>query len=101
VIRLITNMHDEPYYLSSVKALVQRYTNRPDAPNAVNGLRDASASGGFTSALTVIFYAHYRPEARAAAKRSVLRDGAEQLRHRQQGGAAGRRLWLPADRCDQ
>ncbi|MYM30853.1 collagenase [Duganella sp. CY15W] len=62
VIRLITNMHDEPYYLSSVKALVQRYTNRPDAPNAVNGLRDASASGGFTSALTVIFYAHYRPE---------------------------------------
>ena len=62
VLRLITNMHDEAYYLPSMKALVQRYTNRAGAPNAVDGLRNASASGGFTSALTVIFYAHSRPD---------------------------------------
>jgi microbial collagenase len=62
VLRLVTNMHDEAYYLPSMKALVQRYTNRPSAPNAVDGLRNASASGGLTSALTVIFYAHSRPD---------------------------------------
>jgi microbial collagenase len=61
-LRLITNMHDEAFYLPSMKALVQRYTNSAAVPNAVDGLRNASASGGFTSALTVIFYAHSRPD---------------------------------------
>ena len=61
-LRLITNMHDEAFYLPSMKALVQRYTNSAASPNAVDGLRNASASGGFTSALTVLFYAHSRPD---------------------------------------
>ncbi|MQA20565.1 M9 family metallopeptidase [Rugamonas rivuli] len=62
-LRLITNMHDEAFYLPSMKALVQRYTNSANTPNAVDGLRNASASGGFTSALTVLFYSHFRPDA--------------------------------------
>lgn len=62
VLRLITNMHDEAAYLPTMKSLVQRYTNRPAAPNAVAGLLNNSASGGFTSLLTVIYFAHFRPE---------------------------------------
>lgn len=62
VLRLITNMHDEAFYLPSMKALVQRYTNSAGNPNAVAALRNPSTSGGFTSALTVLFYAHFRPE---------------------------------------
>lgn len=61
-IRLITNMHDEPYYLSSMKALVQRYTNSANNPHAVDALRNPSTAGAFTSALTVFFYSHYRAE---------------------------------------
>lgn len=61
-LRLITNMHDEAFYLPSMKALVQRYTNSPSNPNAADALRNPSASGGFTSALTVLFYAHSRPD---------------------------------------
>jgi len=37
-----------------------RYTNTAANPNAVNGLMNNTASPGFTGALTVIFYAHYR-----------------------------------------
>jgi microbial collagenase len=61
-IRLITNMHDEAYYLPSMKNLVGRYTNSAANPNAAEGLKQNSAAGGFTSALTVIFMSHYRPE---------------------------------------
>jgi microbial collagenase len=61
-IRLITNMHDEAYYLPSVKKLVTRYTNTAQQPNAASGLQNDNAGGGFTSALTVIYYAHFRPE---------------------------------------
>lgn len=64
-IRLITNMHDEAYYLPSMKRLVARYTNSASNPTAADGLKDSSAAGGFTSALTVIFYAHSRPDGRA------------------------------------
>jgi len=63
VIRLITNMHDEAYFLPAMKRLLQRYTNTPIAPNVAEGLKQDSAAGAFTSALTVIFYSHYRPEA--------------------------------------
>ncbi|PFH11949.1 microbial collagenase [Collimonas sp. PA-H2] len=59
---LITNMHDEAYYLGSMKALVQRYTNTDSNPNAVNALRQPSAAGGFTGVLTVLFSAHGRSE---------------------------------------
>lgn len=60
-LKLITNMHDEVYFLPSMKKLVQRYTNGPGQPQAANALLQTSASGGFTGILTVIFYAHYRP----------------------------------------
>jgi microbial collagenase len=64
-IRLITNMHDEAYHLPSMRNIVQRYTNSSSTPNAADALKDPSAAGGFTSALTVIFYAHGRPEGTA------------------------------------
>jgi microbial collagenase len=63
VLRLITNMHDEAYFLPSMKKLFARYTQTiPNTPNPAEGLKNDAASGGFTSALTVVFYAHYRPE---------------------------------------
>lgn len=62
VLKLITNMHDEAYYLPSMKALVQRYTNTAAQPKAADGLRDATAGNGFTGVLTVLFYAHGRPD---------------------------------------
>ncbi|NRR32765.1 collagenase [Oxalobacteraceae bacterium] len=61
-LKLITNMHDEAYYLPSMKKLVERFTNRAGYPSAAELLKQNSAGGGFTSALTVIFYAHFRPE---------------------------------------
>jgi len=61
-LRLITNMHDEAYYLPSVKNIVARYTNTPSNPNAAQGLRQQSAADGFTGALTVLFYAHSRAD---------------------------------------
>jgi microbial collagenase len=61
-IRLITNMHDEAYFLPSMKKVLQRFTNGSATPNAAAALNDPSAAGGFTSALTVLFYAHSRPD---------------------------------------
>ncbi|MFL6659772.1 MAG: collagenase [Massilia sp.] len=61
-IRLITNMHDEAYFLPSMKKVLARFTNSASTPNAAAALNDNSAAGGFTSALTVIFYAHSRPD---------------------------------------
>lgn len=63
-LKLITNMSDEVYYLSSIKKLISRYTNTSNNPNAVDILRQPSAAGGFTGALTVLFYAHSRPAGR-------------------------------------
>ncbi|MES2320960.1 MAG: collagenase [Pseudomonadota bacterium] len=64
-LRLITNMHDEAYFLPSMQKVVKRYTNSTANPNAAEPLKQPDASGGFTSALTVIYYAHFRPEAAA------------------------------------
>ncbi len=61
-IRLITNMHDEAYYLPSMKKVVARFTNSSATPNAAEALKQSSAAGGLTSALTVIFYAHGRSD---------------------------------------
>jgi microbial collagenase len=61
-IRLITNMHDEAYFLPSMKKVVARFTNTAASPYAADALKQSSAAGGFTSALTVIFYAHGRPD---------------------------------------
>jgi microbial collagenase len=59
--KLITNMHDELYYLPTVKGVVARFTNRSGYPNAADALKQNSAAGGLTGALTVLFYAHGRP----------------------------------------
>jgi microbial collagenase len=63
VIKLITNTHDEAYFLPSMKKLVLRFTNSPSNPNAVDAIKQSDAAGGMTSALTVLFYAHSRPDA--------------------------------------
>ncbi|MBJ7312126.1 collagenase [Rugamonas sp. CCM 8940] len=62
-LKLITNMQDEAYYLPTLRGVVQRYTNRPDAPNAVEALKQNTAAYGFTELLTVFFYASSRPAA--------------------------------------
>ncbi|MTW01888.1 M9 family metallopeptidase [Pseudoduganella ginsengisoli] len=58
VLRLVTNMHDEAYFLPSAKGVVTRFTNRSGYPSAVEALKNYSASGGFTGALTILFRAH-------------------------------------------
>lgn len=63
VIKLITNTQDEAYFLPSMKQLVVRFTNSPSNPNAVDAIKQSDAAGGLTSALTVLFYAHGRPDA--------------------------------------
>jgi microbial collagenase len=63
VIKLITNTHDEAYFLPSMKKLVVRFTNSPGTPTAADALKQSDAAGGMTSALTVLFYAHSRPDA--------------------------------------
>ncbi|MES2295756.1 MAG: collagenase [Pseudomonadota bacterium] len=60
--RLITNMHDEASFLPNVKKLIVRMTNTPTTPQAAEVLKQDSAAGALTGALTVVFYAHYRPE---------------------------------------
>lgn len=64
-LKLITNMADETYYLSSMKNLILRYTSSVNNPYAAEALRHATAAGGFTGALTVFFYAHGRDEGRS------------------------------------
>ncbi|OHX13359.1 collagenase [Chromobacterium sphagni] len=63
VMTLITNMADEAYYLPSIRAIVQRYTNSASQPAAAQALRETTAAQGFTGALTVLFYAHGRSAA--------------------------------------
>ncbi len=83
-LRLITNMHDEAYFLPSMHKVVKRYTSSVANPDAAQALMEPAASGGFTSALTVIYYAHFRPDARAdlqangAAYSSALHDFVQQ-----------------------
>jgi microbial collagenase len=62
VLKLITNMYDEAYYLPSMKKVLARFTNTAATPYATDALKQSSAAGGLTSALTVIFYAHGRPD---------------------------------------
>ncbi|MEC5163254.1 MULTISPECIES: M9 family metallopeptidase [unclassified Janthinobacterium] len=61
-LKLVNNMHDEPYFLPSLKNLVLRYTNTSANPTAADALKQASAGGGFTGALSAIFYAHFRSD---------------------------------------
>lgn len=62
VIRLITNMHDEGYFLPTARQIVTRFTPTTSNPLAAEPLKQDTAGAGFSSALTVIYYAHYRPE---------------------------------------
>ncbi|WGG49603.1 M9 family metallopeptidase [Rugamonas sp. DEMB1] len=70
-LKLITNMQDEAYYLPTLRGVVQRYTNRPDAPNAVEPLKQPTAAYGFTELLTVFFYASGRPAAQPALENDL------------------------------
>lgn len=62
-LKLVTNLHDEAYYLSSVKNIITRYTNTPSNPAASDALKSDTVADGFTAALTVLFYGHSRPDA--------------------------------------
>ncbi len=60
---LITNMHDEAYYLDVMQRLVARFTNTPENPRAALALTDTNVGYGFTGILKIFYYAHYRDDA--------------------------------------
>lgn len=66
LMKLITNMKDEAYYLPALKDRIQRYTTSAANPQAAELLRQPGAAGAFTGLLTVFFYAHQRRDARVA-----------------------------------
>ncbi|KVC98195.1 collagenase [Burkholderia ubonensis] len=66
LMKLITNMKDEAYYLPALKDRIQRYTTSAANPQAAEPLRQPGAAGAFTGLLTVFFYAHQRRDARVA-----------------------------------
>ncbi|WP_338845420.1 collagenase [Massilia sp. W12] len=68
VFTMITNINDENYYLPAMKSVFKRFTNTADNPNASESLKQYSAAGALTGALTVMFYAHYRSDAAATLK---------------------------------
>ena len=69
--RLITNMHDEVQYLGDAKALVARFTNSGGVPTAAEPLKQDSAAGGYTGALTVLFRAHTAPDVGTALSNDI------------------------------
>jgi microbial collagenase len=69
--RLITNMHDEVQYLPDVKATIARFTNSGSVTTAADALKQDSASGGMTGALTVLFRAHTMPEVGTALSSDI------------------------------
>ncbi|MDW9235309.1 collagenase [Burkholderia thailandensis] len=64
LMKLITNMKDEAYYLPTLKNRIASYTASATNPQAAAPLLQRSAAGGFTGLLTVFFYAHQRSGAR-------------------------------------
>ncbi|MGU7816804.1 collagenase [Burkholderia sp. AW49-1] len=66
LMKLITNMQDEAYYLPAAKVRIERYTATVTNPQAAEPLRQPGAAGAFTGLLTVFFYAHQRPATRIA-----------------------------------
>jgi microbial collagenase len=69
--KLITNMHDEVQYLADVKSTVARFTNTAAAPAAAEALKQDSAGGGMTGALTVMFRAHTSPDVGTALSNDI------------------------------
>ncbi len=65
VMTLITNQYDELYYMPRMRSLVTRFTNTAANPNAVQPLAERTAAAGFTGALTVMYYVHWRDGAAA------------------------------------
>lgn len=60
--KLVTNMNDEVPFLPDAKATVARFTNSsPSTPGPAEQLKQDSAGGGMTGALTVLFRAHTSP----------------------------------------
>ncbi|WP_368164003.1 collagenase [Aeromonas sp. R6-2] len=66
---LMTNLHDETYYLPRLKPFIARFTNRDGQPNAADALKRWEVGSGYTGLLTVLFMSHYRDEGRALAER--------------------------------
>lgn len=66
VMTLLTNQNDELYFMPRMRGLVTRFTNTPANPNAVQALSDRTVAAGFTGALTVMYYVHWRDGATAA-----------------------------------
>lgn len=60
--KLVTNMHDEVQFLPDAKATVARFTNTAAKPTAAEALKQDSAGGGMTGALTVLFRGHTSPD---------------------------------------
>ena len=60
LMKLITNLNDEAYYLPTLKSRIVSYTASATNPQAAAPLLQRSAAGGFTGLLTVFFYAHQR-----------------------------------------
>lgn len=67
--KLISNTKDMAYFLPSIKNTVIRFTNTASNPTASNVFLNATGSGGFTGALTILYYAHTD-----AASKSILQD---------------------------
>lgn len=66
LMKLVTNMRDEAYYLPALKQRVIAYTASSSNPNAAAALLQPSTSGAFTGLLTIFFYAHHRVDGRKA-----------------------------------
>ncbi|WP_415873513.1 collagenase [Burkholderia ubonensis] len=71
LMKLITNMKDEVYYLPTLRDRIAFYTANATNPQAAAALLQPSAAGGVTGLLTVFYYAHQRD-----AGRSVLENDA-------------------------
>ena len=83
LMKLITNMRDEAYYLPTLKNRIASYTVSAANPQAAAPLLQRSAAGGFTGLLTVFFYAHQRSGATDARQRCDAPGDAQPLRHRE------------------
>lgn len=63
IMKLITNVRDEAYYLPSIKNMFVRFTNTASNPNAVNPILNYTGGDGFVGAMIVMYYVHYRSDA--------------------------------------
>lgn len=65
VMTLITNQNDELYYMPRMRSLVTRYSGTTPTPSAPPALAERTVAAGFTGALTVMYYVHWRDGAAA------------------------------------